>query len=84
MKSNRQLDAHALQNTNCVDCGARPYAGGMRCWSCFKSRCDQRRRPHEADVAPSVAGYKQGCRCDACRSSSASERRAQRMYRGKG
>jgi hypothetical protein len=33
-----QLDAQLGQNSNCVDCGQKPWHGGMRCWDCFKAR----------------------------------------------
>jgi len=37
-----RLDAQLGQNSNCVDCGQKPYGGGMRCLPCFQVRCDIR------------------------------------------
>jgi hypothetical protein len=37
-----QLDAQLGQNSNCVNCGRKPWGGGMRCWPCFKGRVAER------------------------------------------
>lgn len=68
-RSGRELDAQLGQNTNCVDCGRIPWHGGMRCWTCFKRRVDQRAATaeHEYDQPPSLTTYKKGCRCRSCR-----------------
>jgi hypothetical protein len=34
--------AQAGLNRSCVDCRAKPWAGGMRCWPCFKGRVAER------------------------------------------
>jgi hypothetical protein len=75
-----QLDAQLGQNSNCVDCGAKPFGGGMRCLRCFQVRCDARaelRRSlpsvHECTVhRPSMYCYKAcQCRCSGCRADKA-------------
>jgi hypothetical protein len=57
--------ARAGENTACVDCRATPYAGGLRCWDCFKARCDERVGPEHVCVRhPAGAScYQRGCRC---------------------
>jgi hypothetical protein len=62
-----RLDAQLGQNSNCVDCGAKPFGGGMRCWEHFKARCDERAGTHLSSATPSAAGYASGCRCAGCR-----------------
>jgi hypothetical protein len=76
-----EIDAQLMQNTNCADCGQKPYAGGIRCWSCFKKRVDSRAAhgDHEGDDRPSPAGYKRGCRCRGCTNASSNARKRQRQ-----
>jgi hypothetical protein len=73
-----QLRAQLGENTACVDCGAVPWGGGMRCWDHFKARCDQRLEVHVARAEPSAAGYGQGCRCAGCRRGAALAKAAER------
>jgi hypothetical protein len=86
------LDAQAGQNTNCVDCGAKPFSGGMRCWACFKQRCDvraeQRRAMpsvHECQVhRPSMYCYKAcRCRCYGCRTDKSRDDRERYLVRAR-
>jgi hypothetical protein len=63
-------------NTSCVDCGAEPYGGGMRCLPCFGKRCDERAKSlSRAHLFPDrkvgSGAYKDGCRCEGCRESNA-------------
>lgn len=76
-----ELDAQLLQNTNCADCGHPPYAGGMRCWTCFKKRVDARAAhdDHRGDDRPSPSGYKRGCRCRGCTNASSNARKRSRQ-----
>jgi hypothetical protein len=75
-----QLRAQLGENTACVDCGAVPWGGGMRCWDHFKERV----RNRESEVArtstphvctrhePSVTCYTMDrCRCHGCRQAKA-------------
>jgi hypothetical protein len=60
-----RLDAQLGQNSNCVNCGAKPWGGGMRCWTCFKVRVDERAvevsRSVRTDV-PVRSGFAHECR----------------------
>lgn len=42
LPSDPKLLAQMGKNGECVDCGADPLFGGMRCTGCFKRRCDER------------------------------------------
>lgn len=62
--------SRAGTNMRCSDCGDTPYAGGMRCLPCFRSRCESKLAEahkcgsHEAGVTC----YRLcRCRCAACR-----------------
>lgn len=72
------LDAQLGQNSNCVDCGQKPWSGGMRCWACFKRQCDYRAGSHTVDTPPGVSGYSAGCRCRVCRTAANEQRKTQR------
>lgn len=61
--------ARQMQNTACVECGAEPLFGGMRCLACFRDRIDLKRQGlHVCDRhEPCVNCYQQcGCRCGQC------------------
>lgn len=78
--------ARETLNTRCVDCDLQPYAGGLRCWSCFKKRIDLRQsaNDHVFPVAPSQSAYRRGCRCNNCRSAHTRHQREQRARNGVG
>jgi hypothetical protein len=65
-------------NTVCVDCGDRPYAGGMRCLSCFQARVHEKRGEHMFGEPASNATYGRGCRCRPCRDAAAADTRQRR------
>ena len=76
-----QLDAQLGQNTNCVDCGDKPFSGGMRCWACFKARCDRNAgTEHLCTRHPAGPSCYQicRCRCGECRAEVAKARREHR------
>jgi hypothetical protein len=41
------LLAQKGENRCCVDCGDRPWGGGMRCLPCFQRRCKERQEQLE-------------------------------------
>jgi hypothetical protein len=42
-----ELLAQKGENRCCVDCGDRPWGGGMRCLPCFQRRCKERQEQLE-------------------------------------
>jgi hypothetical protein len=62
-----QLDCQLGRNTACVDCGHRPYGGGMRCVPCFQKRVDEKSGTHTSHLPTGVQAYEGGCRCRRCR-----------------
>lgn len=66
------------KNPRCVDCEVKPLFGGLRCLPCFQLRCRQNAGDHLFGEPASLATYKRGCRCRACRAESASYTRRRR------
>jgi hypothetical protein len=64
-------DCQLGQNFNCVDCGQKPYGGGMRCLTCFQVRCEERAEKSAHACGKHAAGtscYSMcKCRCGECR-----------------
>jgi hypothetical protein len=46
-----ELLAQKGENRCCVDCGDRPWGGGMRCLPCFQQRCRDRQEMLEREGA---------------------------------
>jgi hypothetical protein len=67
-------------NRSCVDCGDRPFGGGMRCLDCFNVRCQSKADsvPHQFPDPATYGTYVKGCRCRDCRAASAGVKRASR------
>jgi hypothetical protein len=62
--------ARAGINRTCVDCGDRPWGGGMRCLDCFQARCDRNAGTEHLCVRhpPGASCYQIcRCRCGECR-----------------
>jgi hypothetical protein len=71
-------DAQLGQNRCCVNCGDRPFGGGMRCLPCFQKRVDEKAGEHTLEVPPGLTAYKYGCRCRRCRIASAKSQQRRR------
>ena len=70
-------------NRTCVDCGERPYGGGMRCLTCFQNRVEDRRA---SEPQHDCGRHRQSrtcyrtckCRCRGCQAFSAEAKRVVR------
>jgi len=71
--------ARAGLNMSCVDCGASPFGGGMRCLGCFQARARKRAGEHTSSEPVSYSTYAGGCRCRGCKKASADYKRKLRQ-----